>query len=60
VSVLVEDDGRGFEVMDFEQGQGMGLKLIKERVEMINGEFEVTSQVGEGTRVALSVPESVL
>jgi signal transduction histidine kinase len=38
----------------------MGLKLIKERVEMINGEFEVTSQVGEGTRVALSVPESVL
>ena len=38
----------------------MGLKLIKERVEMINGEFELTSQMGEGTRVVLNVPEAAL
>jgi len=60
VTVSVEDDGRGFEVSDLEQEQGMGLKLIKERVEMISGEFELTSQIGEGTRVVFKVPETVM
>jgi two-component system sensor histidine kinase DegS len=60
VTVSVEDDGRGFEVSDLEQVQGMGLKLIKERVEMISGEFELTSQIGEGTRVVFKVPETVM
>lgn len=60
VIVSVEDDGRGFEVQDLEQEKGMGLKLIKERVEMINGEFELTSQIGEGTRVEFKVPDAGL
>jgi len=60
ITVSVEDDGRGFEVSDLEQEQGMGLKLIKERVEMISGEFELTSQIGEGTRVVFKVPETVM
>ena len=60
VMVAVEDDGRGFEAGDLEQEKGMGLKVIKERVEMISGEFELTSQIGEGTRVEFKVPESVV
>ena len=60
VIVSVEDDGRGFEIQDPEQEKGMGLKLIKERVEMINGEFELASQIGEGTRVEFKVPDAGL
>jgi two-component system sensor histidine kinase DegS len=60
VMVSVEDDGRGFEIQNLEQEPGMGLKLIKERVEMISGEFELTSEIGEGTKVAFKVPEAVL
>jgi signal transduction histidine kinase len=60
VMVSVEDDGRGFEVEDLEQEQGMGLKLIKERVEMSSGEFNLASQIGEGTRVSFKVPDSIL
>ena len=60
VMVLVEDDGQGFEILDLEEEQGMGLKLIKERVEMISGEFDLASQIGEGTRVSFKVPDSVL
>jgi two-component system sensor histidine kinase DegS len=60
VIVSVEDDGKGFEIQDPEQETGMGLKLIKERVEMINGEFELTSQIGEGTRVEFKVPDAGL
>ena len=60
VMVLVEDDGRGFEIEDLDHEQGMGLKIIKERVEMISGEFELASQIGEGTRVSFKVPDSVM
>ena len=60
VMVLVEDDGKGFEIQNLEQEQGMGLKLIKERVEMISGEFDLASQIGEGTRVSFKVPDSIL
>jgi signal transduction histidine kinase len=38
----------------------MGLKVIKERVEMAGGEFIVESKSGEGTRVSFQVPDSVL
>jgi signal transduction histidine kinase len=60
VQVMVEDDGQGFEVQELEQTPGMGLKLIKERVEMITGDFEMTSQIGEGTRILFRVPDSAL
>ncbi|UCD98673.1 MAG: ATP-binding protein [Chloroflexota bacterium] len=60
VNVIVEDDGTGFDVQNLEEEKGMGLKLIKERVEMASGEFNIDSQVGEGTRVSFKVPDSVL
>jgi two-component system sensor histidine kinase DegS len=60
VVVTVEDDGRGFEIQNLEHEPGMGLKVIKERVEMISGEFEITSDIGEGTKVVFNVPETAL
>lgn len=60
IQVLVQDDGHGFEVQEIEQEPGMGLKLIKERVAMINGEFELASELGGGTRVSFKVPDSML
>ncbi len=60
VDVVVEDDGNGFDIQELEEDQGMGLKLIKERVEMTSGEFKINSQVGEGTRVSFRVPDSIL
>ena len=46
-SVLVEDDGAGFEAD--ENGGGQGLRNIKARVETIGGAFELRSQPGRGT-----------
>jgi len=60
VMVIVEDDGNGFEIQDLDEGLGMGLKVIKERVEMTSGEFNIESQIGEGTKVSFKVPDSVL
>ena len=59
VMVKVEDDGKGFDVGDLDEVQGMGLKVIKERVEMARGNLEISSQIGDGTQVMFKVPDSL-
>ena len=53
----VTDDGRGFDVRRAEERRpGMGLFSMRERVELVNGQLDVTSLPGRGTRVVASVP----
>ena len=56
VRVTVDDNGKGVDTEILEQSNSLGLKLIKERVEMLGGIFEIDSAVGKGTRVSFSVP----
>jgi len=56
VRVSVDDNGRGFDPDVIEQGSSLGLKLIRERSEMLGGNFEMDSAVGKGTRIAFVVP----
>lgn len=39
-----------------QEGQGLGLTLVREAVEQLRGELTLTSQVGQGTRFAISCP----
>jgi len=55
VRVSVDDNGKGFDI-DSVQEQSLGLKLIRERTEMLGGTFEVDSAAGKGTRVMFSLP----
>lgn len=55
IRVGVDDNGKGFDI-DSIQGQNLGLKLIRERTEMLGGTFEVDSATGKGTRVMFSLP----
>lgn len=56
VRVTVDDNGKGVDTEILEQSNSLGLKLIKERAEMLGGVFEIDSAVGKGTRVSFSVP----
>ena len=56
VRVTVDDNGKGADSEIMDQGGNLGLKLIKERAEMLGGSFEIDSAVGKGTRVVFSVP----
>jgi two-component system sensor histidine kinase DegS len=58
VMVMVEDDGIGFEVENLDEVKGMGLSVIKERVEMTNGGFNIESHHGEGTKVTFKILDS--
>lgn len=56
VRVSVDDNGRGFDPESIQQSNSLGLKLIRERAEMLGGNFEVDSNPGKGTRVSFAVP----
>jgi two-component system sensor histidine kinase DegS len=56
VKVSVSDTGKGFDPQSIAIMGGIGLKLIRERVEMIEGTLEIDSAPGQGSRIILSIP----
>jgi two-component system sensor histidine kinase DegS len=56
VRVNVEDNGKGFSTGSLDEQSGMGLKIIRDRVEMLGGRFDIDSTVGQGTHVTFQVP----
>jgi two-component system sensor histidine kinase DegS len=56
IRVSVDDNGKGFDAEMIEQGGSLGLKLIKDRVEMLGGSFDIDSSTGKGTRITFSTP----
>ena len=56
VRVSVDDNGRGFDPDVVQQGSSLGLKLIRERAEMLGGNFEMDSAIGKGARISFAVP----
>ena len=54
--VSVDDNGKGFDPDSIQQGNSLGLKLIRERTEMLGGSFEVDSALGKGARILFAVP----
>jgi signal transduction histidine kinase len=56
VKVSVDDNGKGFDVETLQQTSSLGLKLIRERTEMLGGSFVIDSVMGKGTKVTFSVP----
>lgn len=55
VELVVIDDGEGFDVAEAEDEAGMGLKIMEERAEELEGELVVASEVGEGTTVKVTI-----
>lgn len=54
--IIVEDNGKGFDPIKLEQTDGVGLKLIRERVDLLGGIMEIDSDLGKGTRISFQVP----
>lgn len=56
VRVAVEDNGKGFDPETLPSSKGAGLKALIERVDMLDGEIDIDSGIGKGTRVSFAVP----
>ncbi|MDZ4807168.1 MAG: sensor histidine kinase [Bacteroidota bacterium] len=56
ISGTIEDNGKGFDVADKENFEGIGLKNITTRIEYLKGTVDFDSAHGRGTVVAFHVP----
>jgi signal transduction histidine kinase len=56
LSLLISDDGVGFNPEEAKLSAGLGLISMRERVHLAGGEFNLTSAPGEGTCIAARIP----
>ncbi len=59
LTVAIEDDGVGFDVVEAAMAEGIGLISMRERVSFVGGTFNVLSSPGRGTRIEAHVPLTV-
>ena len=57
ISVVITDDGRGFDTTQQNNMVGHGLSNMRARAEMLNGTFNIHSTKGRGTKVILTLPQ---
>ena len=56
--IRVEDDGQGFDPASLEEQESLGLKNVRERLEMAfkGATFSIESAINSGTRVVIEIP----
>lgn len=52
----IQDNGAGMNLAVAEQGEGLGLQSMRERIKKIGGELFIKSSPGSGTKISFSVP----
>jgi len=55
MNLEIRDDGVGFDPASVPSGH-FGLQTMRERIDQLDGQIQVSSHPGEGTRVTLSIP----
>ncbi len=56
INVMIEDNGKGFDIATLEKFEGMGLKNIRSRVGYLKGTVDFSSTPTAGTLVAIYIP----
>ncbi|MDK2872126.1 MAG: two-component system, NarL family, sensor histidine kinase DegS [bacterium] len=63
VSLLVQDDGIGFDLKEVKQLSAekgsLGIFSMEERARALNGSFKIFSQKGKGTKIMVRIPQGV-
>ncbi len=59
IRLVINDNGVGFDIKlnkIFNENNGYGLLSMQERVELLNGKFEIISKSEEGTKIQVIIP----
>jgi signal transduction histidine kinase len=56
LTIMIEDDGKGFDVENPAILKRFGLKNARSRVESLNGQFLIDSVAGRGTIITITIP----
>ena len=58
IQLCIHDTGVGFDSESISSRHGLGIVSMKERVGLVQGEFSIHSQPGQGTTIEIFVPLS--
>ena len=58
LDIIVEDNGKGFDIDKMDGKNGIGLKSILSRVNHLRGDIEWVSNSSDGTSVSVNIPYS--
>lgn len=53
--IEIEDDGNGFQQDNVDCEKHFGISLMRERVELLNGNFKIVSEEGKGTKIRIEI-----
>ena len=56
LSIVVEDNGKGFNTACLEMSKGAGWTNIRSRVDYLKGQLDISSGAGKGTMVNIEIP----
>jgi signal transduction histidine kinase/DNA-binding NarL/FixJ family response regulator len=56
ITVVISDDGRGFDPSQLPEGEHFGLEIMAGRARDIGGDLQIRSAPGQGTQLLLSLP----
>jgi signal transduction histidine kinase len=57
IDLRIVDNGRGFDVASRNYSVGHGLSNMRTRAEDLNGKFHITTSLGEGTQIHITLPD---
>jgi signal transduction histidine kinase len=60
IFVSVSDQGKGFDMNDAKENEGLGVRSMGERARLLRGSFKIYSKPGKGTRVEAAIPLPLL
>jgi len=59
IKVTVDENGKGIDTETVFENSGIGLMVIKDRIEMMGGYLEIDSRKGKGSQVIFQVPAGI-
>jgi signal transduction histidine kinase len=55
LSIVVEDNGKGFDTSVLESNKGAGWTSIRSRIDYLQGQLDINSEAGKGTSVTIEI-----
>ena len=56
IVIQITDDGIGFDESKIDNKDGLGINQIEARIQMMKGQFKITSYKGKGTHIKVEIP----
>lgn len=60
VKLIIKDNGVGFDInnvkLNYEDNRGFGISIMRERTNLLLGEFEIKSIISMGTTITVNIP----